>query len=123
MWRSRWISNLNWSPKDIWDKKATKRKDLPTHSRGKLALGKQQLLPTPLDKQAVAAATQHDQVMVLMDSRRKLLDTRPCTCFAWPTFLGEIPPTVEAQCTCLDGKKKKQQSERSASWKAYVKDM
>eukprot|EP00971_Amphidinium_carterae_P151639 3005891-Amphidinium_carterae.6 len=43
------------------------------------------------------------------------------------TFLGELPPTLEAQYNFLDawltGRKKKIQAERSASWKAYVKDM
>eukprot|EP00971_Amphidinium_carterae_P117001 2317112-Amphidinium_carterae.1 len=43
-----------------------------------------------------------------------------------PPFLGEIPPTVEAQYAALDawltGKKKKEQAERSASWRAYVKE-
>eukprot|EP00971_Amphidinium_carterae_P099421 1966882-Amphidinium_carterae.3 len=56
----------------------------------------------------------------------KLLDSGACTFFEWPTFLGEIPPTVEAQYACLHawitGKKKKEQAERSASWRAYVKE-
>eukprot|EP00971_Amphidinium_carterae_P252585 5014677-Amphidinium_carterae.1 len=96
---------------------------LPALSRGKLNLSKQQLLEQAPDDEAVASAKQHDQVT---DLRRKLLDTGACTFFEWPAFLGEIPPTVEAQYACLDawitGKKKKEQAERSASWRAYVKE-
>eukprot|EP00971_Amphidinium_carterae_P059734 1181704-Amphidinium_carterae.3 len=51
------------------------------------------MLEQPLDDDAVAAAKQHGQVK---DLRRKLLDTEACTFFEWPSFLGEIPPTVEA---------------------------
>eukprot|EP00971_Amphidinium_carterae_P349340 6490968-Amphidinium_carterae.4 len=61
-----------------------------------------------------------------MNLRRKLIDTGACTFLEWPTFLGEIPPTVEAQYAALDvwitGKKKKEQAERSASLRAYVKE-
>eukprot|EP00971_Amphidinium_carterae_P280903 5576867-Amphidinium_carterae.2 len=73
----------------------------------------------PLDDEAVASARQHDQVT---DLRRKLLDTGACAFFKWPPFLGEIPPMVEAQYAALNawltGKKKKEQAERSASWRA-----
>eukprot|EP00971_Amphidinium_carterae_P045753 900316-Amphidinium_carterae.2 len=72
----------------------------------------------PADDEAVASARQHDQVT---DRRRKLLDIGACTFFEWPTFLGKIPPILEAQYTALDtwltGKKKKEQAERSASWR------
>eukprot|EP00971_Amphidinium_carterae_P336800 6473348-Amphidinium_carterae.2 len=55
----------------------------------------------PPDDEAVASARQHDQVTDL------------------------IPPMVEAQYAALDawltGKKKKEQAERSASWRAHVK--
>eukprot|EP00971_Amphidinium_carterae_P049501 975412-Amphidinium_carterae.1 len=96
---------------------------LPAFSRGELTFSKQQLLENPPDEEAVAAAKQHDQVP---DLRRKLLDNGACTCLEWPNFLGEIPPTVEAQRACRDawliGKKKKQQTERAASWRTYVKE-
>eukprot|EP00971_Amphidinium_carterae_P300159 5963890-Amphidinium_carterae.1 len=59
--------------------------------------------------------------------KRKLLDTGACTFFEWPAFRGEIPPTAEAQLTRLDAwvtsRKKELQAERTASWRAYVKEM
>eukprot|EP00971_Amphidinium_carterae_P141436 2802561-Amphidinium_carterae.1 len=76
------------------------------------------------DEEAVETAKQEDTVVTL---KRKLLDTGACTFFEWPPFLGEIPPTAEAQLTRLDawvtGRRKRIQAERTASWRAYVKEM
>eukprot|EP00971_Amphidinium_carterae_P311084 6182141-Amphidinium_carterae.1 len=88
-----------------------------------MPLGNQQLLEKVPDEEALAAAKQQDTIVSL---KRKLLDPGACTFFEWPQFLGEIPPTPEAQLTCLDawitGRKKRIQAERTASWKAYVKE-
>eukprot|EP00971_Amphidinium_carterae_P331753 6465521-Amphidinium_carterae.2 len=124
---ARWSSALRMQDVDLlwqlWCRATEQALGLPPLSRGRLTLRKQQLLEQPPGDEAVAAAKQHDQVT---DLRRKLLDTGACTFFERPNCLGETP-TVEAQYACLDawitGKKtKKQQAERIASWRAYVKD-
>eukprot|EP00971_Amphidinium_carterae_P251491 4992103-Amphidinium_carterae.1 len=108
----------------LWDLWCEKALGLPALSRGRLLLGNQQLIEKVPDEEAVATAQQHDTVVTL---KRKLLDTGACTFFEWPQFLGVIPPTAEAQLTCLDawitGRKKRLQAERTASWRAYVKEM
>eukprot|EP00971_Amphidinium_carterae_P237265 4709689-Amphidinium_carterae.1 len=52
---------------------------------------------------------------MVTDLRRKLLDTGACTCFEWPAFLGELPPSVEAQYQRLEDCRE--------SWHDYVNDM
>eukprot|EP00971_Amphidinium_carterae_P120582 2389312-Amphidinium_carterae.4 len=97
---------------------------LQAETRGQIQLGHQQLLELQPEEEALATARQQDQVT---DVRRKRLDTRPCTCFEWPTFVGEIPPTVEAQDQALEtwitSRHKKERAGHSASWRAYVREM
>eukprot|EP00971_Amphidinium_carterae_P166347 3296784-Amphidinium_carterae.2 len=75
----------------LWCRASEQALGLPTLTRGRLTLCKQQLFENPPDDEAVAAAKQQGQVT---DLRRKLLDTGACTFFEWPNFLGEIPPIV-----------------------------
>eukprot|EP00971_Amphidinium_carterae_P299768 5955908-Amphidinium_carterae.2 len=109
---------------ELWCRASEQALGLPARSRGRLLLGHRQLLEKVPDEEAVATAQQQDTVT---DLKRKLLDTGACTFFEWPQFLGVLPPTLEAQYNFLDawltGSKKKIQAERTASWKAYVKDM
>eukprot|EP00971_Amphidinium_carterae_P155145 3076594-Amphidinium_carterae.3 len=109
---------------ELWCRASEIALGLPANSRGRLLLGNQQLLEKVPDEEAVATARQQDTVVSL---KTKLLDTGACTFFEWPQFLGAIPPTPEAQLTCRDawitGRKKKIKAERTASWKAYVKEM
>eukprot|EP00971_Amphidinium_carterae_P010089 198681-Amphidinium_carterae.2 len=50
-----------------------------------------------------------------------------CTCFEWPAFLDEHPPSVEQQYQALEdwtrAREQKIASERRKSWREYVKDM
>eukprot|EP00971_Amphidinium_carterae_P003700 73580-Amphidinium_carterae.1 len=109
---------------DLWCRAAEQALGLPALTRGRLLLSQQQLLEKVPDDEAVATAQQQDTVVTL---KRKLLDTGSCTFFEWPHFLGEHPPTAEAQLTSLDawvtGRKKRLQAERAASWRSYVKEM
>eukprot|EP00971_Amphidinium_carterae_P264597 5248819-Amphidinium_carterae.1 len=131
--RARQLHLMSWSTalaaKDVdqlwelWCRSAEVALGLPANSRGRLLLSQQQLLEKVPDDEAVATAKQQDTVVTL---KRKLLDTGACTFFEWPQFLGEHPPTAEAQLTRLDAwvtdRKKRQQSERAAGWRAYVKE-
>eukprot|EP00971_Amphidinium_carterae_P008746 171952-Amphidinium_carterae.1 len=110
--------------RELWCRASEQALGLPRDSRGRLLLGNQQLLEKVPDEEAVVAAKQQDTVANL---KVKLLDTGACTFFEWPSFLGTIPPTAEAQLTALDDwvscRKKRLQAERTASWRTYVKEM
>eukprot|EP00971_Amphidinium_carterae_P107661 2131812-Amphidinium_carterae.1 len=107
---------------ELWCRASEQALGLPRDSRGRLLLSTQQLLEKVPDEEAVATAKQQDTVANL---KVKLLDTGACTFFEWPAFLGTIPPTAEAQLIdeWLSSRKKRLQAERTASWRAYVKDM
>eukprot|EP00971_Amphidinium_carterae_P161301 3198382-Amphidinium_carterae.1 len=109
---------------ELWCRASEQALGLPPNSRGRLLLGNQQLLEKVPDEEAIATAKQQDTVANL---KVKLLDTGACTFFEWPAFLGVIPPTAEGQLTAIDewvnSRKKRLQAERTANWRAYVKEM